>query len=120
MSSEAFVSMHDFGELLNSIDKDLFLSLDLINKIFYLDEKLVPSHNRHENGGMKKIYEIQYSYHYDLSERKKILELVIQKFPDGADIYQKIFENMIDAHVKKAWNVKNLIPCFWLSIMLIV
>lgn len=101
LSSEAFVSMRDFGELLNNIDKDLFLSFDLISKMFYLDEKLVYSHDRYENGDMKKIYDTKYNYHYDLSKRKKIFELVIQKFPDGADIYQKIFENMIDAHAKK-------------------
>lgn len=91
--------MRDFGELLNNIDKDLFLSLDLISKMFYLDEKVKYSKKKDEN---VEIYDTKYNYRYDLDRRKKILELVIQKFPYNTDIYKKIFENMIDAHAKKS------------------
>ena len=101
LSSAAFGRTDYFDELLNNIDKDLFLSLDLIREMFYLDETLEDSHNKYENGEMKKICDTKYSYRYDLDKRKKILKLVIQKFPDDADIYKKIFANMVDAHAKK-------------------
>ena len=102
LCSSAFGRTDYFGELLNNIDKDLFLSLDLISEMFYLDETLEYSHHdEREEGEKKEIYDTKYSYRYDFDKRKKFLELVIQNFPDDADIYKKIFANMIDAHAKK-------------------
>ncbi len=101
LRSSAFCRTDYFGELLNNIDKDLFLSLGFISEMFYLDEKLKHLWAQYENGEKKEIYETKYSYHYDFDYRKKILELVIKKFPNDADIHQKIFDGMLNAHAKK-------------------
>lgn len=101
LRSVAFGRTDYFGELLNNIDKDLFLSLGFISEMFHLDEKLEHLGAQYENGEKKEIYETKYSYHYDFDYRKKILEPVIKKFPNDADIYQKIFDGMINAHAKK-------------------